>query len=516
MKFSKSLIFISMTLANMAFADDSDLIGTPAEQQVRVDNLNIYTQSTGADRGELLFTQSQVEAITNSACANSLAYLADKYSNNAATIGNFITMNSKMHSLPESYIGVYPLNPDTPEGEDPSALNPWEGGTPAQLFQRTIDVFTNWCQFLPDIEGDKDTGLAYIQEFAWFYYRNDLAKLWVQGEDPEGGLLGEYVGYNFVNSFTTERGTYMDSSDSLGLVDNWTTDDRIEIEDYTVPEGGFSSWNDFFTRSIIIDVDADSGAQTIRDRPVTKPDEDYIISSPTDCIMNPLTQVLSMDDTLITETAYIENPLELNDVIDVKNTPISIKSLLGDATNEMKNHFVGGTGLSCVLMPNTYHSFHTPVSGEVIYKEVVNTGTYGYPDFVNWVPLSGNVGRSGTDFSQFQKFQRGVVIIEVQYDAIDDEGQTVSKTGYVASIPVGLDTIGSVVLSDEFIVGDTVKRGFTRLGNFRYGGSLDILLFSKGMVAPAIQTRLGAQIAIIDAGTTPEVSPAIPASNSGI
>lgn len=46
-------------------------------------------------------------------------------------------------------------------------------------------------------------------------------------------------------------------------------------------------------------------------------------------------------------------------------------------------------------------------------------------------------------------------------------------------------------------------RGYTRLGNFFYGGSLNILLFSKGLASGAIQTRLGNQITLFNVGTAP-------------
>ncbi len=79
-------------------------------------------------------------------------------------------------------------------------------------------------------------------------------------------------------------------------------------------------------------------------------------------------------------------------------------------------------------------------------------------------------------------------------------------TGYVASIPVGLDTIGSVQIEDD-LKGKTVKRGYTRLGGFLYGGSLDILLFSKGLATGAVQTRMGNQIGVFNVGKTPKVKP---------
>jgi phosphatidylserine decarboxylase len=247
------------------------------------------------------------------------------------------------------------------------------------------------------------------------------------------------------------------------------------------------------------------------------PERNYVIVSPTDCIMNPLVQVVKFDN--VYQRKYIENPLQLDTVLDVKNIPISVNDLLGTVPDNIKAKFVGGSGLTCVLMPNTYHHFHSPVDGTVIHAEVVKTGTmgtpgtFGYPDFPNWVPLDGNVGRPGTDFSQFQAFQRGVIVVKVEYNNLPNE-KPEKLIGYVASIPVGLDSVGSVVLNtcdskqtdhvNCFTVGGKVHKGKTKFGNFFFGGSLDILLFSKGMISPAVQTRMGNQIGIINIGNAPK------------
>ena len=137
---------------------------------------------------------------------------------------------------------------------------------------------------------------------------------------------------------------------------------------------------------------------------------------------------------------------------DIKKIPRSVNALLGPLDQNIKDKFVGGSGLTCVLMPNTYHHLHSPVDGTVIHAEVVKNGTpgtpstFGYPDFPNWVPMDEVVGRAGTDFSQFQAFQRGVIVVEVEYANLPGEKEK-TLTGYVASIPVGLDSIGSVVLN---------------------------------------------------------------------
>ncbi|MEC7584675.1 MAG: phosphatidylserine decarboxylase [Planctomycetota bacterium] len=377
------------------------------------------------------------------------------------------------------------------------AANPWSAsGTGEELFVQLVSTFTDWCTWLPQIEGDQDDGLKYIMEFLWLYYRNNAGVAFVQGRNPMDETQQMPEGFALFNNFAKERGAYMDSPASTTYVRQWLEDPRIEIEDYQKQRvEDYKSWNEFFAREITID----EATQTIPSRPVTMPDRDYIISAPTDCIVNPLVQVLVKDGD--PHRQFVKSPLNFDMVLDVKNIPISLSDLLAGVPEKYRAKFVGGSGLSCVLMPNTYHHYHAPVSGTIVHAAVLDQlGTWGYNDFPNWVPPGGDVGRLGTDFSQFSNFQRGVVIIEVTYANLP--GKSPAKlTGYVASIPVGLDTIGSVVLDDAIKPGAKVKRGYTRLGNFYYGGSLNILLFSKGMVSPAVQSRMGNQIGIIDIGS---------------
>jgi len=43
--------------------------------------------------------------------------------------------------------------------------NPWL----CKNFSHLVEFLTDWCTFLPTIDGSHDDGLKYIQEFAWFY-----------------------------------------------------------------------------------------------------------------------------------------------------------------------------------------------------------------------------------------------------------------------------------------------------------------------------------------------------------
>lgn len=475
----KNKILLSRTIRLLILA--TLLLSTVLTAKLsQADKKGRLKQLTHPVSGEIILNKKTRKAMIDSPCFDSLFYLVYEYATDSSTFNALNTINLGFHDLPPAYLQA----------------NPWKGrNNSVELVAQMVDVFAKWCVFKPQISGDQDDGLKYIQNFAWFYYKNSAAQDFVQGRDPNSNkpLL---TGLKFTQDFSNQRGQYMNTMASTKYVPQWVKDPRIEIDDYIPPSSdgySYSSWNQFFARQIKID----TVNKIIPSRPVTMPEKDYVVSAPTDCIMNPLVQVLANKG--VAKRHFISNPLQHDTVLDVKNIPINLMDLLGDTPKDLKKEFIGGTGLSCVLMPNTYHHFHTPVSGTIEHAEIVKSGTYGYLDFPNWVPLDGNVGRSGTDFSQFEVFQRGVIIIKVKYRGVDKR----LLTGYVASIPVGLDTIGSVVLDPDVIKGAKVKRGYTRLGNFFYGGSLNIMLFSKGLATGAIQTRLGNQITLFDIGKEP-------------
>lgn len=440
----------------------------------------------------------------NGPCEGSIKYLMAQYASDPKTQAGFQA----------AFDGLQPLPPGYTYGG--SGANPWlSAGDGAGLMVAVSTFYTQVCALLPQIVGTNDNALDSIQYFSWFYYHNPAAHRLVLGIDPNDPSQPLDSVKNFLIMFNKEYKVYMDSPASTAPVAQWVADPRLEMQDYERSEAGqYKSWNDFFARSLTFD----AATGTYPSRPVTFPDRDYVVVSPTDCIMNPLVQMLVKDTGEVTRSV-VENPLQPGTVLDVKGIPISVEQLLANAPAELKDKFVGGTGLACVLMPNTYHHFHSPVDGEILYAEIVeagsqySSGTFGYYDWPNWVPLSGDVGRPGTDFSQFQTNQRGVIIIKVSYANLP--GKTPERlTGYVASIPVGLETVGSVVFDPTVVKGAKVKKGVTRLGNFFFGGSLNIMLFSPiegmdgaHMVDPSVQTRLGNQIGIFNFPYHPPKTP---------
>ncbi|MBT6205123.1 MAG: hypothetical protein HOI34_15675 [Rhodospirillaceae bacterium] len=221
-------------------------------------------------------------------------------------------------------------------------VNPWwvSAGDKAYaaMTAALVSHFVDWCAFLPQIEGDQDAGLKYILEFVWFYYRNPAGQMFSQGIDPMTGAADSMFSA-FLEDFTNQRGDFMNTPASMGYVAQWLNDPRIEIEDYQKQQvSDYNSWNDFFAREITIDEET----QTIPSRPTTLPERDYVVSAPTDCIMNPLVQVLDIGGEHGQVRALIENPLQADTVIDVKSYPISLSELLGDAPNALKQEFIGG------------------------------------------------------------------------------------------------------------------------------------------------------------------------------
>ncbi|WP_432735994.1 phosphatidylserine decarboxylase [Maridesulfovibrio sp. FT414] len=332
--------------------------------------------------------------------------------------------------------------------------NPWIGKSFADL----VPFFVEWCTFLPEAKGSHDNGLKFIEQMDLFAYKNPFAQAAFQTSP----------GLEVFDRFAWERGNFLNSKDSTKFVPKWLSDPRIEREEYALPDphaadGGFKSYNEFFARTF---------KNINKVRPQTMPERDYVISAPTDAIVNTIPAQL----------------VDESDTIPTKGTQkLNIRQLLGES--KYWRRFVGGTAMSCILMPNTYHHYHSPVSGKVIETRLLDGALLGMQDFPKFVPPTGNVGYHGASFGAFESYQRGYFIINT------------GKYGLVGVVPVGLSTVGSVVFEDRFLTAQgpvQVRRG-DELGHFLYGGSLVILIFEPGKYkSGAVKVRLGNQIGIFD------------------
>ncbi len=315
--------------------------------------------------------------------------------------------------------------------------NPWQNKNVEDLY-----AFMNeWFYFLPNT----DDGLDYILEFSFLYYRN-----------PHGmKFILEEPGRSWSLNFVEERGRYMDSAASASRVMDWLQDPELNNNDFVLPLEGFHSFNEFFTRNLR------PGA-----RPIDGIHDHSVLVAPADGVIN-----------------MINNDLKLDSEIPTKGgKTLDLVALLDSSSYCPK--FVGGTALAVFLLPTDYHHFHAPVTGTMVEsKQDVGDRLFGMPDILDIIN-DGNIAYN-KDYSVFQNFRHGYYLIKTE------------EYGYIAMIPIGLQTIGSVVFEDKFrdIRKESAVKVYKgeKLGHFAYGGSTVLLLFEKDRLA-SVSVRMGQKI----------------------
>lgn len=352
---------------------------------------------------------------------------------------------------------VVPLPDDTPE----EVRYDWRGKTIDQL----CDFFSEWYE--AGWTTKPNDGLNYIEKFSWLTYENDYGMVFV--------TCGP--GLEMTADFTHLQGMQMDDEGPQGqeLIEIWKDELGARMDDFK--KGPWKTFNEFFVRELL---DASK-------RPIDAQDDNSVVVAPTDCVIN-----------MIVDDLAEETP------IPVKSVTMNVKQLLADS--EYYKKFVpeknshgeiiqpGGTAVSCILMPDTYHWYHAPVAGEVVEAHDDIGGVYygmrDFPELLN----KGNVGY-GFDYEMFDNFRRGYLIFRTVFtDPHGAEHET-----YVAMVTVGMNSIASVRYESPFRNPQQpvpVSKG-DRIGNFQYGGSLNILLFQYGRF-PALQLHMGQRIGTLE------------------
>jgi phosphatidylserine decarboxylase len=309
-----------------------------------------------------------------------------------------------------------------------------------------LDFFENWLSFTPK---PQDDGFGNYQLFYDFCYNNNHALQFVETEPW----------LSWTRDFTKARGKKMDGPVEPEVIQEWKNFLGPHWDDYIIPEGGFTSFNQFFTRDI---------------KPEKRPvyGDDTILVAPADSLVNAISSNLTATTQI--NTKYYEN-LNIRELLD--------GSVYADTFN-------GGTAISCILLPTVYHHYHSPVGGTVIESRDVDGTSFGmngeFYTFIN----NGNIGGYKSRFGIFGIYHRGYYIIKT------------AKYGLVGMISVGLDDVNSINFDPGFQdipkknPIKIVKKG-QRLGHFAYGGSMVILLFEPD-VFTGLKMHQGQQIGILD------------------
>ena len=309
-----------------------------------------------------------------------------------AELGRLIETTSELSAMLEE---VLAMQPDT---------SYWYGYTTDDL----VIFFEEWLVYNPAPENPA----LYIEPF------DHLA-------NSEGGelLFNDNTFSSWFIQFLNARGEYLGTPESASIVPVWIADTSIHIEDYIIPEGGFTCFSDYFLRDLRPGV-----------RPLDGEGDPSIVVSPAD---GSIFRILAED-------------IDTN--FEVKRDVLNIRQALNNSPHAER--FIGGDIVDILLWFTDYHHYHAPVSGEIL--EIGEyAGSYNY-DFahVDW-------------YLDLARHKRLCYLIETE------------DFGLVAMIPVGFWGVGSCI--NEWQVGEYVEKG-DELGHFGYGGSSILLVFEPGAV----------------------------------
>lgn len=216
-------------------------------------------------------------------------------------------------------------------------------------------------------------------------------------------------------------GCFLSSRLSKPIVPYFIKKNCIDLTDISVPQGGFSSFNDFFTRkrkSKAPDIEADS---------FISPCDGYLSSA----------------------------RIDENTVLEIKHSGYFVKDLLRDS--RLAKSYEGGLALIFRLTPANYHRYCYPVSGKVLASRKIAGKLHCVrPIALSTVPV-------------FIQNSREYQIIK-------------TKTfGTIVQMEVGALLVGKIHNHQSTIKNRIVHAG-TEKGYFEFGGSTIIVLFQKDTV----------------------------------
>lgn len=227
----------------------------------------------------------------------------------------------------------------------------------------------------------------------------------------------------FAHAFASRvMGWFADRKSSVKRIPKTIEDLHIDMDEFEVPEDGFQSFNDFFTRRL------KPGARSF-------PIERNLLGSPADCRL------------------FAWQDLQEDLCIPVKGDRFTVSQLLGPEHSQVADLFKGGSLCVCRLCPADYHRFHFPDDGRFVTSSWPVKGKY---NSVNPLALNQNLNVFATNY-------REVSMLDL------------ANFGQMLFIEVGAFAVASIT---ETNVGPVFLRGEEK-GFFSFGGSTIILVFQK-------------------------------------
>lgn len=314
------------------------------------------------------------------------------------------------------------INYDLDEFQDVHNLNDWLLWCDALLTWVPIEV----------VEGDNID--SKMKMFHFVFNQPSLAPL----QDELSGWMIRYADV---------LGSFLDTPESLTeeSLQTFYTAPAYRMNEYSPDASGWQTFNQLFARHV------KPGW-----RPIDALCDDTILVSVSDSVFKGWW------------------PITGNSYLNIKGLSWSIEELLHD--NPYKDYFKNGLFTHSYLSPTDYHRLHTPLSGKVLFTEIVPGNVY-LETFVRDHKLVTRCSKYILDTDDSVGYQftqaRGVIILQTVF-------------GIVAIIPVGMSFVSSVVFTTE--PGAILHKG-QEFGYFQFGGSDYIILFPSDM-----RVRFTAQI----------------------
>ena len=265
--------------------------------------------------------------------------------------------------------------------------------------------------------------------------------------------------------FVEVYGSFMNTPQSANNVYSLTHDKTFEIDLFTIPPGGFNSFNTFFSR-YIRPGERPIGAKT---NPYSPPSQGNPVGPSPKEDTNEIFKNMADDKVLVVPADSVYKgcwPISEKDTIQVsKGNAYSIKELLGGS--KYADCFEGGIFTHSYLTVFTYHRYHVPVRGTVLETNIVSGEV-----FANVELKDGHLGATDGTGYQFKQ-DRGLIVMD-------------SPVGKVALVAIGMDFISSCNLS--VTEGAYLNKG-DEFGYFLFGGSDMIMLFENPNIHIEIENK---------------------------
>ena len=216
-------------------------------------------------------------------------------------------------------------------------------------------------------------------------------------------------------------GGYLSSGASKWIVPYYIRKHKIDMSDIEIPPGGFSSFNEFFTRR-----------------------------RETECFDVTYGHLISPCDGFLTFVNITENT-----ALNIKNTEFTVGDLLKD--HKLARKFKEGTALIFRLTPANYHRYCYVADGKILLQRKIQGKLHCVrPIALGTVPVFAWNSR--------------------EYQVIETEG-----FGTMIQMEVGALLVGKIRNKIAALKSGYIQRGEEK-GYFEFGGSTIILLLQKNTV----------------------------------